>query len=64
MDKIKCIEHIYAIINTIGATTVRADQVDVVTRLNACTNELRNVAQALEAQIVQETEEKNQPEKG
>ena len=46
-----------AVINTLNAATLRADQVDAVQRINACTQELRGVINTLEAEQKDETKE-------
>lgn len=46
-----------AVINTLGAATIRADQVDAVQRIHACTQELRGVIAALESETKDETKE-------
>lgn len=45
-----------AVINTLNATTLRADQIDAVQRISACTMELLNIIKEMEAQ--------EQPQKG
>lgn len=39
-----------AVINTLNAATLRADQVDAVQRINACTAELTNMIKAMQEQ--------------
>ncbi len=48
---------LHAVINTLSAATLRADQVDAVQRINACTQELRSVIAALEDETKNETKE-------
>lgn len=57
MDKKQHIMKIQAVINTLNAATLRADQVDAVQRINACTQELRSVIAALEDETKNETKE-------
>lgn len=44
------IMRLHAVINTLNAATLRADQVDAVQRINACTQELRGVIAVLESE--------------
>lgn len=39
-----------AIINTLNAATLRADQVDAVQRINACVNEMTAMIKAMQEQ--------------
>lgn len=41
-----------AIINTLNAATLRADQIDAIQRINACTQELHVIMKAMEAKPV------------
>lgn len=50
MNKEHCIMKLTAIINTLNAATLRADQVDAVQRINACTAELTNMIKAMQEQ--------------
>lgn len=54
MNKEQYIMKLQAVINTLNAATVRADQVDAVQRIAACTNELNSIIKELNAP---ETEE-------
>ena len=36
-----------AVVNTLDATTLRADQLDAIQRINACTRELRGLIEAI-----------------
>ena len=51
------IMRLQAVINTLNAATLRADQVDAVQRINACTQELRGVIAVLESETKNETTE-------
>ena len=42
------VQRLTAVINTLNAATVRADQIDAVQRINACTNELRSLIETIE----------------
>lgn len=57
MDKKLMIQTIQAVVNTLNAATLRADQVDAVQRINACTQELRGVIAVLESETKNETTE-------
>lgn len=50
MNKEQYIMKIQAVINTLNAATVRADQIDVVQRIDACTRELNGIIKELSAQ--------------
>lgn len=50
MNKEQQIMKLQAVINTLSATTIRADQVDAVQRINACTAELSNMIKVMQAQ--------------
>lgn len=43
MENKRFIERITAVINTLNAATLRADQIDAVQRIDACTRELKNI---------------------
>lgn len=43
------ITRLTAVINTLNAATLRADQLDAIQRINACVQELRGVIKALES---------------
>lgn len=43
------IQRITAVINTLNGAMIRADQVDAVQRIDACTRELKNVIAELSA---------------
>lgn len=43
MGNERFIERITAVINTLNAAMLRADQIDAVQRINACTVELKNI---------------------
>lgn len=58
MEQNNIIMRLHAVINTLNAATLRADQLDAIQRINACTQELRGVISALEA------EEKDEIKKG
>lgn len=49
MNKEQYIDRIQAVINTLNNATVRADQVDVVRRIDGCTRELRGIIAELSA---------------
>lgn len=49
MNNEQMIQKIQAVINTLGAMTLRADQVDAFQRVNVCTNELRGIIEGLKA---------------
>lgn len=51
MSKEECIQRIQAVVNTLNAATLRADQVDAVQRINACTRELHSIIAALNTAI-------------
>lgn len=48
MDQNKITMRLQAVINTLSAATLRADQLDAVQRINACTHELRSVIKEIE----------------
>lgn len=48
MDQNKITMRLQAVINTLSAATLRADQLDAVQRINACTHELRSVISDME----------------
>lgn len=48
MDHQEITNRLHAVINTLCAATLRADQVDAVQRIAACCNELSGVIKALE----------------
>lgn len=48
MDHQDITNRLHAVINTLCAATLRADQLDAVQRIAACCNELRGVIKALE----------------
>ena len=54
MNKEQYIMKLQAVVNTLNAATVRADQVDVVQRIDACTRELNGVIKELNAPEEQE----------
>lgn len=39
-----------AVANTLDATTLRADQLEAIQRINACTRELRGLIEAIKAE--------------
>lgn len=47
MNKGQYIQRILAVVNTLNAATVRADQVDAVQRIAACTRELNSIVAEL-----------------
>lgn len=47
MNNEQYIMKLQAVINTLNAATVRADQVDVVQRIDACTRELNGIIKEL-----------------
>lgn len=49
----KHIDTIHAVINTINATNLRADQVEAVNRLNACVRILMSIAQEMQASMAE-----------
>jgi hypothetical protein len=49
MNKEQYIHKIQAVINTLNNATVRADQIDVVQRIDACTRELKGIIKELSA---------------
>ena len=49
MNKEQYIQRIQAVVNTLNAATVRADQVDAVQRIAACTRELNSIMEELSA---------------
>ena len=49
MNKERYIMKLQAVVNTLNAATVRADQVDVVQRIAACTNEMNAIIKELTA---------------
>ena len=49
MANTKHIDTICAVVNTINATNLRADQVEAANRLNACTRTLLSVVQEMKA---------------
>lgn len=49
MNKEQYIMKLQAVVNTLNAATVRADQVDVVQRIAACTRELDGIINELNA---------------
>lgn len=53
MTNDKRIETLYAVINTINATNLRADQVEAVNRLNACVRTLMGIAQEMQASMTE-----------
>ena len=42
------IKRITAVINTLNAATVRADQIDAINRINMCTMELRDMIREMQ----------------
>ena len=50
MSKEEYIHKLQAVINTLNAATVRADQIDVVQRIDACTRELNGIIKAMNTQ--------------
>lgn len=46
----KYIQRINAVINTLNAATLRADQINAVQRIDACTRELKAIMQDLAQQ--------------
>lgn len=57
MEQNNIIMRLHAVINTLNAATLRADQIDAIQRINACTQELRGVINTLEAEQKDETKE-------
>ena len=57
MEQNKIIMRLHAVINTLNAATLRADQLDAIQRINACTQELRGAINTLEAEQKDETKE-------
>lgn len=57
MELNKIIMRLHAVINTLNATPLRADQLDAIQRINACTQELRGVINTLEAEQKDESKE-------
>lgn len=49
MNKEQYIQRIQAVVNTLNAATLRADQVDAVQRIAACTRELNGIIAELSA---------------
>lgn len=49
MNKEQYINRLQAVVNTLNAATVRADQVDAVQRIAACTRELNSIMEELSA---------------
>lgn len=49
MNKEQYIQKLQAVINTLNGATVRADQVNVVQRIAACTRELNDMINELSA---------------
>jgi len=43
MENERFIERITMVINTLNAATLRADQIDAVQRIDACTRELKGI---------------------
>lgn len=54
MNKEQYIMKLQAVVNTLNAATVRADQIDVVQRIDACTRELNGIIKELNAPEEQE----------
>ena len=57
MELNNIIMRLHAVINTLNATLLRADQLDAIQRINACTQGLRGVINTLEAEQKDETKE-------
>ena len=51
------IQRLTAVINTLNGATIRADQLEAIQRINACTRELRGLIEAIKAESAEE--EKN-----
>ena len=51
------IQLLTAVINTLNGVTIRADQLEAIQRINACTRELRGLIEAIKAEPAEE--EKN-----
>lgn len=49
MENARLIERLSSVINTLNNATVRADQVDAVLRINACTKELTAIIDEVNA---------------
>ena len=49
MNNQQHIQQIQAVINTLNAATLRADQLDAIQRISACTMELKSIIKELEA---------------
>lgn len=43
------IKRITAVINTLNAATIRADQIDAINRINMCTMELRDMIREMQS---------------
>lgn len=43
------IKRITAVINTLNAATIRADQIDAINRINMCTMELRDMINVMKS---------------
>lgn len=48
MDQNKTTMRLQAVVNTLNATMLRADQVEAMQRINACTHELMGIIKDLE----------------
>jgi len=57
MEQNDIIMRLKAVINTLNAATLRADQLDAIQRINACVAELRGVIGTLTAEQKDETKE-------
>lgn len=57
MEQNNIIGRLNAVINTLNAATIRADQVDAIQRINVCVTELRGVIGALNEENKDETKE-------
>lgn len=53
MDNSNTIQNLHAVINTLGAANLRADQFDAIQRIHAC----MNVLQKIVADMEKETQE-------
>lgn len=53
-----------AVINTLNAATLRADQLDAVQRISACTMELHSIIKELQTPSQPQDQPQDQPQKG
>lgn len=57
MEQNNIIMRLHAVINTLNAATLRADQLDAIQRINVCVTELRGVIGTLNEEKKDETKE-------